>query len=434
MKRVFGLLLFFVGCLGTSLQAWCADCSPSDITITSQADVDNFQSLFGGGVPCDRVAGNLKINNVNPLTNLEGLTNLKEIAGDLEINNNDAGSASNSSNSLVSLGGLSHLAKVGGHFELLNNSQLSQCRWIAELLGWPDGEGTASVGGYIIVGSNSEGCNSVAEIYAGATANVDNLSIGPEHTGSWYYPEQSGHGFSIEYGDDGNGTPLVVVYWYVYDKDGAPVFLTGFGYPDESGVNITFNAHYGMKFGEFYPSTHQEPDGGTARFTFVDANNGTFEYYPSDWTVTNFGHSSMLIPISKLFDVSHPDQKEPTPVKEIEFNDEQAFATVFQLGDTIAGNLSGVTDVDWFAVNISSEQTGMVAVNFNVSSVDSGLWSVDWYDPNMTIMSGRNLSAPEGLQYEFPAFTAGTYYLRIMIELDFLYNGATYEVTLTKVP
>ena len=138
------------------------------------------------------------------------------------------------------------------------------------------------------------------------------FAMGPEHTGSWYNKNESGHGFSIEYGDAGDGTPIVVVYWYVYDNDGSPVFLTGTGYPDSTGVDITFYAHYGMEFGDFDSVTHQERDGGVARFTFQDDKNGTFEYFPSTWTIQNFGHSQHQTPITKLFAVTHPYVEPPT--------------------------------------------------------------------------------------------------------------------------
>lgn len=142
------------------------------------------------------------------------------------------------------------------------------------------------------------------------------FAVGPEHTGSWYNSDQNGHGFSIEYGDAGNGTtPLMVVYWYVYDKDGSPVFLTGTGYPDANGVDITFYAHYGMKYGTFNPGDHQERDGGVARFTFQNEKNGTFEYFPSVWTKENFGHSQHQMPITKLFAVTHP-YVDPPPTGE----------------------------------------------------------------------------------------------------------------------
>ncbi len=37
-------------------------------------------------------------------------------------------------------------------------------------------------------------------------------TIGPQHSGSWYWAAQSGHGFSIEVGKLLDGSPFVVVY------------------------------------------------------------------------------------------------------------------------------------------------------------------------------------------------------------------------------
>ena len=165
----------------------------------------------------------------------------------------------------------------------------------------------------------------VASIAIAFNANA----MGPEHTGSWFNQSESGHGFSIEYGDAGNGTPLVVVYWYVYNEDGYPIFFTGYGYPDQSGVDIVFKAHWGMLFGEFDPSTHLEADGGVARFTFQDATNGTFEYIPSDFSIQNFGHSAHQMPITKLFAVTPPEPE----IIEVPVNN----ALVSQLNDSWDG-------------------------------------------------------------------------------------------------
>jgi hypothetical protein len=74
------------------------------------------------------------------------------------------------------------------------------------------------------------------------------LPIGPNYSGSWYNPEQSGHGFSLEYSVLNDGTPLVVAYWYVYDTEGNPIFLIGMGQPEEGNtVTLEFEAPYGIK-------------------------------------------------------------------------------------------------------------------------------------------------------------------------------------------
>jgi hypothetical protein len=211
-----------------SPSAFAANCSQTDITIESQSDVDNFQSLYGGGGTCDTVVGSLLINNVfdssawTSLTNLDGLSGLHTIGGDLEISNNDAGSASNTSNSLTDIRGLSQLESIGGHFALLNNSQLSDCKWIAELLGWPDGENWDKVGGYSIVGSNAVGCNSIQEVYEDATASWGDepLPNQPDFSGLFYDPNNSGHGFDFNVLNEG-----LIVYYYGHTSDGARLWL-----------------------------------------------------------------------------------------------------------------------------------------------------------------------------------------------------------------
>ena len=54
---------------------------------------------------------------------------------------------------------------------------------------------------------------------------ISAVAIGPEHSGSWYWDDQSGHGFSIEIGELPDGSPLGVAYWYTYDDQGTVMFL-----------------------------------------------------------------------------------------------------------------------------------------------------------------------------------------------------------------
>jgi len=186
---------------------------------------------------------------------------------------------------------------------------LSNGRIVGQFVGWcgDNQDDRCDYSNYIVDGSLSAYFTSIATYINSETPPPDVPAIGSKHTGSWYYSEQSGHGFSIEVGESGDGTTLVVVYWYTYDSTGNPVFLIGSGNPDGNGVEIELTAQYGMIYGEFVPTTVQRPDAGVANFTFLDANNGTFKYIPSAWTITNFGHSNIEMPITKLFDVSHPD-------------------------------------------------------------------------------------------------------------------------------
>ena len=130
------------------------------------------------------------------------------------------------------------------------------------------------------------------------------VAIGPEHSGSWYWDEQSGHGFSIEIGELPDGSPLGVAYWYTYDNQGNPIFMLGTGVPDGDMLDVSFDSPIGMKFGEFDPDSVIREEGGTGRFVFTDENLATFQYTPSDFTVDNWGHSQIaFMPLTKLFGI-----------------------------------------------------------------------------------------------------------------------------------
>jgi hypothetical protein len=130
------------------------------------------------------------------------------------------------------------------------------------------------------------------------------VAIGPEHSGSWYWDEQSGHGFSIEIGESPDGSPLGVAYWYTYDNKGNPIWLIGQGVPDGDVLEVVFVSPVGMNFGEFDPLSVIQEEGGTGRFVFTDENIATFQYMPSDFTVANWGHSAIaFMPLAKLFGI-----------------------------------------------------------------------------------------------------------------------------------
>ncbi len=130
--------------------------------------------------------------------------------------------------------------------------------------------------------------------------------IGSGHSGSWYARTQSGHGFSIEIGARANGLPLAVVYWYTYDSWGNPLFLTGTGVPDGNVLEVKFKSPVGMVFGEFDPGSVVREAGGVGRFEFADKDNGVFDYTPSDFTASTWGHTPVeSLPLEKLFSIRH---------------------------------------------------------------------------------------------------------------------------------
>lgn len=75
--RVLIILLVLSNGVFCSAPLQAADCSPEDIELNSQAQVDSFQSTYG---PCDRVAGKLKIegDDIADLSGLSGLNNISQ--------------------------------------------------------------------------------------------------------------------------------------------------------------------------------------------------------------------------------------------------------------------------------------------------------------------------------------------------------------------
>ncbi len=139
---------------------------------------------------------------------------------------------------------------------------------------------------------------------SGTGIEPDPSIIGPAHSGSWFPPSQSGHGFSMEFGQTSSGAPLAVVYWYIYDDQGNPMFMVGTGTPEDDRVTITFESPVGMIFGEFDPDSVIREVGGTGEIVFTDRDNAAFSYSPSNFTANNWGHGAIVdLPLIKLFGI-----------------------------------------------------------------------------------------------------------------------------------
>jgi hypothetical protein len=80
--------------------AFAQDCTPLEIELTSQLEVDQFQANHG---PCDRVSQNLVITGED-IVSFDGLSNLTTVLGDLKIDGNS---------SLIAIDGLAKLQSVG---------------------------------------------------------------------------------------------------------------------------------------------------------------------------------------------------------------------------------------------------------------------------------------------------------------------------------
>jgi hypothetical protein len=144
-----------------------------------------------------------------------------------------------------------------------------------------------------------------AALYDNVT--LDMASIGPGHSGSWYNQDQDGHGFSMEFGLNFEGNPFAVIYWYVYDDAGDPIFMVGVpeGPVEGNRVEVTFVSPSGMIYGEFNSVPYPRDIGGTGVFEFSDSENATFSYTPSEFSESRWGHTTPIenLPLTKFFGV-----------------------------------------------------------------------------------------------------------------------------------
>jgi hypothetical protein len=140
MKKLY---LFIIGLLLSST-GLSQSCLPEGIGFNDQAEIDNFQVNYPG---CTEIEGNVEIEGDNIL-NLDGLSVLTSIGGQLYITNNDllgniiglasltsvGGSLLISSNpNLASLGGLESLSVVSGDVFISSNSVLADISAIGNI-------------------------------------------------------------------------------------------------------------------------------------------------------------------------------------------------------------------------------------------------------------------------------------------------------------
>ena len=94
-------------------------CPTGNVTLTSQAEVNNFQAMYPN---CTQITGNLTIQGSN-ITDLTPLSNLTYVSGLLDIRNNP----------LTTLNGLHNLTAIGGNFNLFGNGNLTHVNALSNL-------------------------------------------------------------------------------------------------------------------------------------------------------------------------------------------------------------------------------------------------------------------------------------------------------------
>ena len=156
MKKLSLIIFVLILCQITVLSRACL---PEGISFTTQAQIDNFQSNNPG---CYEIEGYVEING-DDITNLNGLTVLTSIVGDLTI-----GSILFGSNPvLTNLSGLNNLASIGGGLRIVHNDALTSLSGLDNL---------ASIGGDLAI-NNNDVLTSLAGLDNIAASSIDDLTI-----------------------------------------------------------------------------------------------------------------------------------------------------------------------------------------------------------------------------------------------------------------
>ena len=122
--------------------------------------------------------------------------------------------------------------------------------------------------------------------------------LGGYMSGNWYNPEpnQSGHGFQLEFTDQAN---TAVAIWFVYAPDGKSqnwIYAQGTYDTTKNAVTLPAAILTGAMFPpNFNSSQVHQTSWGTLTFTFSDCNTGT-----ASWSSTVAAYGSGSIPISRL--------------------------------------------------------------------------------------------------------------------------------------
>lgn len=200
-----------------------------------------------------------------------------------------------------------------------------------------------------------------------------NLPVGI--SGPWYNPAQSGHGFSIEI----LAQNRALVFWYVYDPQGNPIFLYVEG--QIVGRRIEGNAYAprGMRFGEFDPSTRQLPPWGSISIDFSDCTHATLQ-----WNALDAAYGSGQMPIRQITPLAGQSCELPTQNR------------------LPTGLYEGVLDLPGTSSQISA---------WGFVDRDSKLWAIERWDHGAFLATGPGIH-----QGQYSHFERGQYVSTATIE------------------
>lgn len=129
--------------------------------------------------------------------------------------------------------------------------------------------------------------------------SVQAIEINPYLSGSWYNPDQDGHGFAVEV----LSAEQSVFYWYVYNPDGTPTFLIMLA--DNVGDTMQGTAYHnsGMEWGVFDSTQRTQVEWGTVDITFNDCATATLNY-SSTHNIAGIPSGSGSIPLTRLASIA----------------------------------------------------------------------------------------------------------------------------------
>lgn len=105
------------------------------------------------------------------------------------------------------------------------------------------------------------------------------------HSGSWYNPDQDGHGFHVEVID----RERTIIYWYTYSREGRPIWLLLDGKNDQVGIDGPIYYCEGMAFGDFDPADNTCQEWGRGRMFFNGCDTASFDWFT---TIPGYEHGT----------------------------------------------------------------------------------------------------------------------------------------------
>lgn len=177
-----------------------------------------------------------------------------------------------------------------GLIEVINRQRFSNG---LQINGWSDPTPLNDQGrGAIILRMADGSAQLVTYNSAGTTPQpppVPAFQINPGVSGTWFDPEQSGHGLVIEVL---NGNRLLAS-WFTFDADGNQAWFGGAGVYSGNSVTLDFNQPLGGRFiPNFDPAQVNRAPWGTATIRFTSCNSGRIEFNSSR---PGFGDGSMAL-------------------------------------------------------------------------------------------------------------------------------------------